>query len=1338
MRKNLLLTCLLTLIATLGMAQIKTNFPITLTEAEGLPGPFVVKNYLFRSEVYELDEAVNKIRLTVCRTNTADLLLEVKEDGSYNGRNSHDGISAYRGPGNPFFTMSEVRFYDENGDVVNYVAESNATAMNDGGAIAALSDKNEGTYLHTIYYANLDDRNYYPCEYHYVEFELEKEVSTFSFSIQTRSNYYKNLITYMGVTGGNEGDDLTYVPYPDFNFQMGEKVASLDELAAEGAFFVIQGNGETTTNSYEWSRNGVNYNSVYDIPGNLYMRSPYESAIIPDAASAFYLIPDVELENTYKLRWLYSGAYILNQELSGKNTDIWASWTPHANQAASITFEESDSVEGNFTLSVGGADGNGNVFTSYIGYDAWGRMAYIADVDSVMWQTSRPTTYNWAIYNVTLDGSAISSRLQTVIDEADARIEAIGGAVPEWDGGEYDALVEALDAAKAMVADPNVAAADILSSINHVSQLTASYAAVGLWVYVDSIATIDEMFSNGELEFVEAPNWKPGTFTQGAFNKMVDYLGVVEDVILKCQSLADVDAAIAEIYTLIDAFWASQLPEDFQSLSLPFRVAKGINGGDNLPGAKTIHSDVWSWYSQTYFLDEPTDAIRLTTFKNHSGRKCGDWPFLCLTEVEIFDLDGNRLKLSGDDFYAPTVAEGSLDKLADGDYHYNSSRWHSTWSTSNDPSGGKEPVYLDITLPEEVAAFSIAIHGRGNGYDDTPTDFAIGFYDTKVTPDDFPVISVEAEDDAKAAFGEQITDLSQITDDGFYALVGLRDCAPQVVNKGKEKVYSGAASFGNVESGVTADCAYTLTRTGDEDGSFYVRAIKESKYVHKSIATSGLYYTSMTSPDDVDYAGKFIFANAGEARAKADARKRAEYTEKYIAYNAEKDSILAARDSILQVNPDTTFEELAEWTAPEDSLFIAHEYPGTFIMYMYNDTLRRDYTVTVDGVETIEKRPNPYCYIEQWSDYKMVTNYTDSLEKINYSGACEWKIYKLNMETPYIYWLNRVYPTVADLEFNFGSTAPGYFKNDEDIMPLVNAIAKAQAAIEAKDDAVAKEALVEIQATKGLYESVERNPITHGVYVIESGDYRFEELGNGKKALVSYFNEFVEYDGVPIVNSEYQLFWTSLTETDDLSTVNDRYKFELIPATTDPNATDAFYSDMLEIWVEDSVITAEDAANAFFIRSVEANEYLTSPELYDADGRIVTSDIGMSKEPIYPFIVVPQGPYNFSFWCPDGNNNTNNHFHMLSHGNGGGLAGKICFWNALSGSTRQLPSMWRLRQIGGPVTSVDAIEAAEGDVVSVAYYTVDGASVAAPVKGINIVKTTYANGVVKTTKKFVK
>ena len=50
MRKNLLLTCLLTLIASLGFA--KDTWPITLTTADGLPGARVVSNYMYKSRVY--------------------------------------------------------------------------------------------------------------------------------------------------------------------------------------------------------------------------------------------------------------------------------------------------------------------------------------------------------------------------------------------------------------------------------------------------------------------------------------------------------------------------------------------------------------------------------------------------------------------------------------------------------------------------------------------------------------------------------------------------------------------------------------------------------------------------------------------------------------------------------------------------------------------------------------------------------------------------------------------------------------------------------------------------------------------------------------------------------------------------------------------------------------------------------------------------------------------------------------------------------------------------------------------------------------------------------------
>ena len=70
MKRGLLLSCLLTLVAFMGMAQEITKFPITLTAADGLPGPKIVQNFVFKSKVYNLEKEVTKLRFTVCSTNT--------------------------------------------------------------------------------------------------------------------------------------------------------------------------------------------------------------------------------------------------------------------------------------------------------------------------------------------------------------------------------------------------------------------------------------------------------------------------------------------------------------------------------------------------------------------------------------------------------------------------------------------------------------------------------------------------------------------------------------------------------------------------------------------------------------------------------------------------------------------------------------------------------------------------------------------------------------------------------------------------------------------------------------------------------------------------------------------------------------------------------------------------------------------------------------------------------------------------------------------------------------------------------------------------------------------
>ena len=128
--------------------------------------------------------------------------------------------------------MSELRIYDGDGNLVPYTATTNAAQIGDGGGVEALNDQNELTYFHSTY-----SKGGMPPAYHYIELDLEKPVSTFSFNWNTRSRYYKNLITYMGITPGTE-----YLPYLDQEFTKGEQVTSLEDLKEEGALFIIKGN----------------------------------------------------------------------------------------------------------------------------------------------------------------------------------------------------------------------------------------------------------------------------------------------------------------------------------------------------------------------------------------------------------------------------------------------------------------------------------------------------------------------------------------------------------------------------------------------------------------------------------------------------------------------------------------------------------------------------------------------------------------------------------------------------------------------------------------------------------------------------------------------------------------------------------------------------------------------------------------------------------------------------------------------------------------------------------------------------------------------------------------
>jgi hypothetical protein len=285
------------------------------------------------------------------------------------------------------------------------------------------------------------------------------------------------------------------------------------------------------------------------------------------------------------------------------------------------------------------------------------------------------------------------------------------------------------------------------------------------------------------------------------------------------------------------------------------------------------------------------------------------------------------------------------------------------------------------------------------------------------------------------------------------------------------------------------------------------------------------------------------------------------------------------------------------------------------------------------------------------------------------------------------------------------SNDPGCYK---DLGTFPEALAAAQAAVESKDDEACKALIAGLNDAIANLKSVSPNPIVEGTYVLESANDKFFELQGVNKALYVYPN-----NDDAVVTSEHKLYWGDAPEGDykDASKV---YHFQLESAKN---------SEKVQQWIADSVITEKDAETAFFVKNVYYNVYIGAQ-----DG--MSKRMGTTTEPEAVYIFRQQVPTIYDIWNPE---NAAWSLHMESHGNGAGANGGLVYWYGTAEA-----SWWRLRAISDE-TSINDIVVEGDEVVSVSYYTIDGISSNAPIKGaVNIIKTVYANGVVESKKEFIK
>ena len=1182
MKKGLLLTCLLTLVAAFGMAQ--TQWPITLTTADGLPGVKGPKNYTFTSKKYDLGEAISTLRMTVCATLRTDA-----------NTTAYDGYSSGWGPGNPFFCLGEVKIFDGAGQPVDFVATSNAASTWDGGGLEAVNDGNFGSYFQSTWYQG-------PCpqDYHYLEFEFSQPISAFQIQWLTWINFL-NEPSYVGLTPGTP-----YYPYPEQEFELGEKVTDVATLA-EGGLYVIRDNAPefwygNDTNEDSYKRGEPYHNKAF-------YHAPNGGNLTANAASVVYFIPTGE-ENTYKMRWLNNGKFAAKQ-----STAAWVPWSDEEIDAAAITFTNSEESEGDFILTIN----NGEMI--YLG-DALGKMACTNNVDTILAKRSRPFDKNFSIYKASVNVAKIKSVVAATVADAKEYIALYGYNATE-DKGEKAALESAISAAEALIAS-DATVTDLLAADNAVKAVLPAYVALAIYQYTDSIQTIVDAIEDEEILLSGAPNWVEGSYPEGSDATLRAAADAAYEIVDTYTCVADIDKAISEVIKAISAFWASKITGVMQ---LPFRVGTA----DGTPGAFES-STGYIWESPTYLLTEAISSLRFTVFHTNSAAKYGNYEFPTLAEFQLFDSYGNQITLTEENFktnsICPTDGKG-LAGLCDND---NGTYYHAAYGNGHDPNGydGTQGyVYIEVTLPEAVSAFRYRQVGRvysGTTRVNTPVDFVFGYAGVDATPETVPF-----PDPYNAVCGEKVTDVSQITDDGIYAIQGLISCDPvNHFDTGQQNphFYSATKVYGELLQG---PCAFSITKTGDADGSFYIQSLSNGKYWSAAIDDDGW----------------------GDA------------TDTYYKEAAAK----------VLITPNNN-----------DGL------PNSFVLYQYIDTVKRN------------DQPHPYVVFQDWGS-ALATFSVPSLEDNDKDGEGEWYIFKMTMDNAYVYWLQNLITAAEALGLE-KRPDPGYYA---DLGSFPEALQASQDAVAAGDNARCKELVAGLSAAIAEVQAVTPNPMVAGRYVIESGHPEFFATQGVHKAIFAYDNDL----DTNLPESAYKLWWGDAPEG-DYNKAMDIYKFDFESAANDENVL---------IALEDGLIDSIQAANAYYIKSVAYGQYVGAQ-----DGN--SKSLGFTETPETYYIVRQQVATIYDLWNPAGASFS---FHAAGHSGGSGTNGNIVYW---TGSDQ--PSWWRLRRVNDG-TSIGGGVAVEGDeVVSVTYYTADGAAVAAPVKGINIVKTVYANGVVKTVKKFVK
>ena len=819
MRRSILITMLCALFAVLTVSAAEPwQFSFSRETSPCFKSKGVYSQ--FTSPLIELDEPTEVIRLTVFATRNTDMNSGQKTEGFSN-----------TAPAFPTFAISELKIYDEDGELVelfeeNY--ETNAYSLNEG-ALFELCDFDVNTHFHSTYY--LGDA---PQAYHYIDIFLPDAMDKFVLEYDGRQYYYFTDPTYVAITGGTEA-----LPWNDDKFVLGEQITDVGELQPN-TFYALRGS------YFEYTR--TQYASYEFLFGDAFYHSPHGAALTPSMASVFYL--EEAGDGSYYVRWLKNDKYL--SKYANMGASEYAAWHDDIREASAITFQSSESADGAFRIKSGNLN---------LGQRCDIRMGWVNDA-YVSWDGNNVCSFDWNVYNVNFSKEAIVPLLQASIDKAEALIVEQGNV----DNSDEELLItSALPAAKDVMLNASISAQDMFHKNVALDAAIKEYRCMYLSALADSMYTLLE---SEDIIFCDPNEFVPGGFPMKYGELFEQCVADAYDVAETSISYDEIDEMTKKLCATLTSFWASRI-EKLTKFPIIFTEDCGLKNN--------LKDNIYYWDSPLYYLDRPTDVIRMTVFKNSSGETEPDYnvgtPFFCLGEFILYDINGNKIELRKDMFSTNSLqtTDGSgLAALCDGDpntfYHGCYAVNPDNGSYAPEKASEGEYCYIEVKLNEKISAFSYGFVSRkwdGDYYKHLPLYFAFTSGE-EITKAEADVVLQKTPEEFEVVLGEQIKAVDEIVSGELYAIFG---------NLNVKKGASPTGFYGgfNSVSGTTLDkaCAFVFEKA--DDGGFYLHHLGKDVYMKQPAKWEGVattYYKdescSLTIAPSTNLADAFKFYWQGE------------------------------------------------------------------------------------------------------------------------------------------------------------------------------------------------------------------------------------------------------------------------------------------------------------------------------------------------------------------------------------------------------------------------------------------------------------------------------------------